>query len=266
MTHANETPAAPFRSEAQRVLSRLTQPGSFLAVAPQMENALVMRADEAGEPQRIAVVGRDVAEGLALKEWINAEGEGRVRRYRITPAGRSWLKAQRSPARGGGMEEAAMGFDYESPVGPGRPVVAESPLAILARRKDRNGKPFLAPELVAAGEQLREDFELAQAGERTCQNWDHFLTGRASFGPQVGDLAAAGPAAARARVTSALRDLGPGLGDVVLRCCCYLEGMERAERRMGWSARSGKIVLRIALQRLRRHYDEMVGPHGPLIG
>nr|WP_245824433.1 DUF6456 domain-containing protein [Pseudoruegeria aquimaris] len=42
--------------------------------------------------------------------------------------------------------------------------------------------------------------------------------------------------------------------------------MERAERRMGWSARSGKIVLRIALQRLRRHYDEMVGPHGPLIG
>jgi hypothetical protein len=35
---------------------------------------------------------------------------------------------------------------------------------------------------------------------------------------------------------------------------------------MGWSARSGKIVLRIALQRLRRHYDERYGKSGPLIG
>jgi hypothetical protein len=52
----------------------------------------------------------------------------------------------------------------------------------------------------------------------------------------------------------------------VLRCCCFLEGLETAEQRMGWSARSGKIVLRIGLQRLRRHYDETYGRSGPLIG
>ena len=51
---------------------------------------------------------------------------------------------------------------------------------------------------------------------------------------------------ARDRVALALRDLGPGLGDVALRVCCFLEGIEAAERRMGWAARSGKIVLRIA--------------------
>lgn len=67
-------------------------------------------------------------------------------------------------------------------------------------------------------------------------------------------------------MAAALRDLGPGLGDMVLRCCCFLEGLEAAERRMGWSARSGKIVLRIALQRLRRHYDETYGRSRPLIG
>ena len=35
---------------------------------------------------------------------------------------------------------------------------------------------------------------------------------------------------------------------------------------MGWAARSGKIVLRIALIRLRRHYDDTYGRAGPLIG
>ena len=71
---------------------------------------------------------------------------------------------------------------------------------------------------------------------------------------------------ASARVVAALQDLGPGLSDVVLRCCCFLEGLETAEKALGWSARSGKIVLRIALQRLRRHYDEAYGKHGPRIG
>ena len=46
---------------------------------------------------------------------------------------------------------------------------------------------------------------------------------------------------------------------------CYLEGLETTEQKLGWAARSGKIVLRIALQRLRRHYD---GLHdgGGLVG
>ena len=65
---------------------------------------------------------------------------------------------------------------------------------------------------------------------------------------------------------AALRDLGPGLADVALRCCCFLEGLEAAEKRMGWSARSGKIVLRIALQRLHQHYEAAGGSWARLIG
>ena len=51
---------------------------------------------------------------------------------------------------------------------------------------------------------------------------------------------------------NAERDIG--MGDIVLRVCCFLEGIEMTERRLGWSARSGKIVLRLALIRLQRHH------------
>lgn len=144
--------------------------------------------------------------------------------------------------------------------------LAESPLSILARRKDKTGAPFLSVDLVAAGERLREDFELAQMGPRVAQNWERFMTGgaRGQYNPQ-GSLGI-GSESARERVALALRDLGPGLGDMVLRCCCFLEGLEATERRMGWSARSGKIVLKIALERLKRHYDEVYGGKSPLIG
>ncbi|HCE69863.1 MAG TPA: helix-turn-helix domain containing protein, partial [Ruegeria sp.] len=103
------------------------------------------------------------------------------------------------------------------------------------------------------------DFELAQMGPNIAQNWDRFLTGGARGGFQADSGIGHGPEAARNRVARALSDLGPGLSDVALRCCCYLEGLELAEKRMGWSARSGKIVLRIALQRLKRHYEEQSG-------
>ena len=101
---------------------------------------------------------------------------------------------------------------------------------------------------------------------RVAQNWERFLIGGDRGGFQNDAGLAQGPRAARDRVAAALRDLGPGLGDVALRVCCFLEGIEAAEQHMGWAARSGKIVLRIALMRLRRHYEETYGKSGPLIG
>ncbi|MFN3724140.1 MAG: DUF6456 domain-containing protein, partial [Paracoccaceae bacterium] len=144
--------------------------------------------------------------------------------------------------------------------------LAESPLAVLGRRRDKDGKPFLENDLIRAAERLREDFELAQMGPRVAQNWERFLTAgdRGGFRPDAGH--GEGPGRARDRVAAALRDLGPGLGDVALRVCCFLEGIETAEKRMGWAARSGKIVLRIALQRLRRHYEDQVGDRRNFIG
>lgn len=271
------------RREGRRVLRRLAEPGAVLAVAAEMDKAVVVRDSESGTTTRTAVVDRAVAQAMALKEWIICDTPGRISRYRITGLGRAALatlmaEAENMARRGmaeGQARFAGQGYQPDAPdpeedPAPDSPrrrmryCVNESPLLALARRRDKAGKPFLSDELVSAGERLREDFELAQMGPKLAQNWDRFLTA----GVQGGALStgvSSGSDAARARISAALRDLGPGLGDVALRCCCYLEGLELAEKRMGWSARSGKIVLRIALQRLRRHYDDL-GHAGAMIG
>ncbi|SLN41834.1 hypothetical protein AQS8620_01644 [Aquimixticola soesokkakensis] len=260
---------ATIEREARRVLRRLSEVGACLAVAKDMEKAVVVRDLPDGRTTRTAVLDRPIAQAMALKDWITAKETGRITRYFITQAGRAALKrfvAAEESARAGFAEAPAKFGDQHREWGErdvaedGRPKrqrynMAESPVLGLARRRDKDGAFFLEPELVAAAERLREDFELAQMGPRVTQNWDKFLTGgdRGSFQPN--DARGFGPQAARDRVAVALAELGPGLGDVALRCCCYLEGLEQAEKQMNWAARSGKIVLRIALQRLKRHYD-----------
>lgn len=275
------TQGTRFTEEAARVLRRLCETGAVLAVATAMEKAVIVRDAGGGAPTRTGVVDRPIAEAMALKEWISTKENGKIARYTITAAGRSALEemmggAATEPARG--FAEAPASFtgrvkswDNVTPIEAERPRrmrynLAESPLTALARRKEKNGDPFLTDDLVTAGERLREDFELAQMGPKTTQNWDNFLTSGAR-GTYVAD-GGSGDASSRARdrIALATQELGPGLADIALRCCCYLEGLETAEKKLGWSARSGKIVLRIALLRLKRHYDETVGPGGPLIG
>ena len=259
------------RAEALRILRRLCEPGAVLAVAAQMDKAVVVRDVGQTDPTRTAVVDRPVAEAMALKGWIACDSPARIMRYHITKAGRATLGGMVADAenRASGFTDAQAPFTNaaapDEGATPRRPRygAAESPLVALARRRGRDGARFIPDDLVRAGERLREDFELSQMGPRVTQDWSRFLTA-----PGGGDMSGGherGFEAARRRVEGALHDLGPGLGDIALRCCCHLEGLERAERRMGWSARSGKIVLRIALQRLKRHYEGL-GEAGGMMG
>lgn len=263
------------RREGLRVLRRLCETGAVLAVANDMDKAVVVR--EAGtSTARTAVVARNVARAMVLKDWIVCDAPGRISRYKITARGRSALSRMVAEAenRATGFAEMQSGFsslqEGDGGAGPnGRTArfsVADSPLTSLARRRDRNGQAFLSEALVTAGERLREDFELAQMGPGNSVNWQRFLSGeqRQSY---VTDQGVSGsPAMARERVVQAMHELGEGLADVALRCCCFLEGLERAERRLGWSARSGKIVLRIALIRLSEYYRSQAGGVERMIG
>jgi hypothetical protein len=276
MHHADTDTFLPnsptFDAEAQRVLRRLCETGAVLAVAADMDKAVVVR--ETGEAQtRTAVVARDIVEALALKEWITCPSPGRISRYIITSCGRSALNRMMAEA-----ESKAVGFAEAQAVFDGAPDLAmgevvaqrfsatDSPLAALARRRDRDGSPFLNDAQVAAGERLREDFELAQLDAETALDWYQILTDHETLKQAEPTRIATIPGQASQRVVGALQELGTGLADVTLRCCCFLEGLESTEKRLGWSARSGKIVLRIALTRLSEYYRSQAGQAGHMIG
>jgi transposase-like protein len=266
-----EVTEAQLMREAGRILRRLAEAGAVLAVAVHMDKAVVVRGDgtAGGDATRTATLDRAVAEAMALKGWIACDAPGRLARYHITKAGRTVLGELLAMAenRASGFADAQAPFSMkeggEAASGRIRYAASDSPLAALARRRGSDGARFVPDDLVRAGERLREDFELSQMGPRVTQDWSRFLTAPGGGSGMNGP--ARGFEAARRRVEGALHDLGPGLGDIALRCCCHLEGLEKAEKRMGWSARSGKIVLRIALQRLKRHYDSL-GEAGGMIG
>lgn len=237
--------------EALRVLRRLGETGAVLAVADGMDTAVVVRESQDGSTTRSLSVSADYVQSFVLCGWIECTRPGRISRYTLSNAGRGKLTELM-----GKSHKSVEGEREGGAVRRGRYGMNETPVASLARRRDKDGTPFLTEAFLRAAERLREDFELAQMGPRVTQNWESFLTAGTkggSFGRGTG------PGEAQSRVKAALRHLGPGLGDVALRCCCYLEGLESAEKEMGWAARSGKIVLRIALQRLSMFYENEVG-------
>lgn len=148
---------AKIEAEASRILRRLAEPGACLAVAEGMENAVVVREASDGQTIRTGTVHTTIAEVMSLKGWISSAETGRVLRYRITTEGRSALKALL--AAGENARTRAETED-DTPSRANRYGTPESPLLMLARRRDRDGERFLSPELVRAGERLRETMSL----------------------------------------------------------------------------------------------------------
>ena len=268
--HQGIADAALLNAAALEILARLCQSGAVLAVAEGMEKAVVVKEGETALDK--LVVEQELAGHLALLGWISCTRTGRLRRYHITPMGRSVcnrLMAERENKARANLEQ---GFgETQSKFRHGRSNRAkerrtryglgETPLDMLARLQDKSGEPFLPRELVEAGKRLREDFELAQVGDHLAQSRAYFAASD-RCGAIAPPKQSAASVAAKQRATQALEVLGSGLNDIALRCCCHLEGLEAAERQLGWSARSGKIVLRIALAQLRTFYDEMDESHG----
>lgn len=140
------------------------------------------------------------------------------------------------PRRGGGPRKGRRSVTVNA---------AESPLAWL------HARGHLPDRLFDAGERLRADYERAHLSPSITMRWDPVRirsTGDAGLNPTERQLAA------KDRFDGAIRAAGKGLEDVLWRVVCAGESLPAAEKALDWPARSGKLVLRIALERVADFY------------
>lgn len=130
----------------------------------------------------------------------------------------------------------------------------ESPLAGLARLKEKTGAAYLPESAIAAGERLHADFTRGGLQPRMTMSWEPRIAtrqkGEAGGARDLTDTALA----ARLRVARAIAAIGPELSGVALDVCCFMKGLETVERERQWPVRSAKLMLRTALMALARHY------------
>ena len=123
--------------------------------------------------------------------------------------------------------------------------LAESPLAWL------HARGHLDDRQLAAGEMLRGDFERARLAPRVTMRWDPV---RIRGGPDAALAPAERQIVAKARFDGAIAAAGRGLEDILWRVVCAGETVPDAERALAWPVRSGKLVLRLALDRVADFY------------
>jgi hypothetical protein len=128
--------------------------------------------------------------------------------------------------------------------------LAESPLRWLASRKDINGQPYLFPHELAAGERYRADFTKAGMMPRMGVNFDNISSGGRGSGEHFSDMRLA----AIERIANVRKAVGPELASLLTDFLGHLIGLEACEAQRNWPTRSAKVVLKLALSHLARHY------------
>lgn len=226
-------------SEA-RIIRFLKQGGCELQDSVRDSHALLV-----GEQGTIAAARSEI-EAMRAKGVLRCDGQ----RIALSQAGRRPVrdKKPQAPVRATETVELEPGERVEINV-------AESPLAMLYRRRNADGEGFISENEFRAGERLRADFTRGSLMPSVTMRWDAGSVGSGGRGTggmaELTDIALA----SRQRVERALEAVGPELSGVLIDVCCFLKGLETVERERQWPVRSAKMLLKAGLAMLHRHYN-----------
>jgi hypothetical protein len=162
-------------------------------------------------------------------------------------------KAKITPGAGSSAMRKTARLDKAVHSCPGQAAGGDTTLLWMFRRKDKSGAGMIGPSAFAAGERLGADLTFAGMLPRVTMDWSgQMRANRSDEGGRLNPTEAA--MAARQRVNLALRAVGPEFSGLLFDLCGFCKGLEAIERDRGWPARSGKVVVKLALASLARHY------------
>ncbi len=234
-----------------RLLKRLGK--RTLAVQPVAETdgyRLVADEQSAGHGH---MVDRQILDLARRRDLIAAPDNSTVR---ATPAGIAWLRRRLSGADGFQNQHRDLQIRNDLSALPVTENERESPLVRMRRRRGSGGEPMIDDMQFTAGERLRQDFTKAHLNPRVTSNWAAPIhkSGRRSGDPGGLEDATHAALAARDRFNAALAAVGTDLSGLLVDVCCFLKGLEEVEKERQWPARSAKVVIAIALNRLADYY------------
>jgi hypothetical protein len=233
---------AEVEREGRRIFRKLMRGGAWLAPL----DAEFYTVSAAGRLIRPKVANALVME-FVKRDWLRARDEAT---FALSEAGEGWFIRTQSVAEPFAAQHQLRAMRTVQTDEGERSVCVndgESPLGWLKSRGIVDAVQF------DAGERLRRDFTIAQMTPRLGVDWSAPVV-LGSRGAKSDMALPEIVMAAKQRFNRALKDVGPGLSDLLFDVCCHLIGLEAAERTKGWPQRSAKVVLQIALDRLAEHY------------
>lgn len=256
----NPAPSSPISlpAPARRLLEVLAGPCVVAVSDPSRVDFVLLRGSRGGVSLGRGSHPRSSLDALLCRDLAQSLGGDA---FGISSAGRAFLA--RAASRRDGRSAHAFAAQHRELVRETvvTPLAAddvevnakESPLAWLRRRRGSDGEPLIDAAAYEAGERLRRDLTFAGMLPSVTARWDGAVGGSAGA-PRDPAGATDTVIAARQRVRAALAAIGCDFADLLIDLCGFLKGVETIERERCWPQRSGKVVIRLALAQLARHY------------
>jgi hypothetical protein len=162
-------------AELQKLLHFLEAPDCFVVMAENLPKAVNIRDHSESGPKQIGIVSAETAQAAAMQGLIARRGSGKVAKYFFVPKSRNEPSGF-SEANGkfhlGSQETGSENTETVKRTTPEH----EKPMAILARRRDIDGRPFLNKSQLVAAQRLSEDYAIANLCLKTDIKWEEHIS------------------------------------------------------------------------------------------